>query len=34
MVLNRQHLLPTITSPFRRTEKLADAERADELVQV
>ncbi|MEU4604585.1 sodium:proton exchanger [Kribbella sp. NPDC023972] len=34
MVRNRQHLLATITSPFRRTEKLADAERADELVGV
>jgi cation:H+ antiporter len=31
---NRQHILPTITSPFRRTEKPADAERADELVEV
>jgi cation:H+ antiporter len=34
MVHNRQYLLATITSPFRRTEKLADAERADELVGV
>jgi cation:H+ antiporter len=34
LVRNRQHILPTITSPFRRTEKPADAERADELVGV
>ncbi|MGW1341142.1 sodium:proton exchanger [Kribbella sp. NPDC002412] len=31
---NRRELLPTLTSPFRRTEKPADAERADELVGV
>ncbi|GAB2669970.1 sodium/hydrogen exchanger [Kribbella swartbergensis] len=34
MVHNRRYLVPTITSPFRRTEKLADAERVDELVGV
>ncbi|TDD15152.1 sodium:proton exchanger [Kribbella turkmenica] len=34
MVRNRQHLQATITSPFRRTVKLADAKRADELVGV
>ena len=31
---NRHQLLPTLTSPFRRTEKPADAERVDELVSV
>jgi cation:H+ antiporter len=34
LVRNRQYVVPTITSPFRRTEKPADAERADELVGV
>ncbi|TCO34068.1 cation:H+ antiporter [Kribbella steppae] len=34
LVRNRQYILPTITSPFRRTEKPADAERADELIEV
>ena len=33
-VRNRQYLIPTLTSPFRRTEKPADAERADELINV
>jgi cation:H+ antiporter len=34
LVRNREFILPTLTSPFRRTEKPADAERADELVGV
>jgi cation:H+ antiporter len=34
LIRNRQHLLPTLTSPFRRTNQPADAERADELVGV
>ncbi len=34
LIRNRQYVVPTITSPFRRTEKPADAERADELVGV
>jgi cation:H+ antiporter len=34
LVRNREHILPTLTAPFRRTEKPADAERADELVGV
>jgi cation:H+ antiporter len=34
VVHNRQHVIPTLTSSFGRTEKPADAERADELVNV
>jgi cation:H+ antiporter len=34
LIRNRQYVVPTITSPFRRTEKPADAERVDELVGV
>jgi len=33
-VRNRQYLIAMLTSPFRKTDKPADAERADELVQV
>jgi cation:H+ antiporter len=34
LVRNRHHLLPTLTSPFRRTDKPADAERVNELAGV
>ena len=32
VVHNRQYVVATLTSPFRRTEKPADADRADELL--
>lgn len=33
-IRNREYVVATVTSPFRRTEKPADAERADELIRL